>query len=124
MKTQTRLALSSLAFVLVVLLSTRARELAGADWQVTALQLLPLLPAAVLGWLGFEHMRNQDEMHRRIQLEAAAFAFSITLAGAMAWLLVHAAFRLPSPTAATLVLVLGGSWFAGLLLAWRRYCGD
>ena len=120
-RTDIRMIAAAVAFPLVVLASTWGRGIAAAGWQDTLLGLLPLVPAAALGWLGFEHMRHRDEMLRRIQLEAAAFAFTVTLAATMAYLFIQDTFSLPAPTAATFVLLLGGSWFAGLGISCLRY---
>lgn len=120
-RTEGRIALVVVSFPLAVLISKVGRTAVENGWLDTALGLLPLLPAVLMGVLGFEYMRRQDEMHRRILLEAAGFAFATTLAVSLGWLMVESLISLPSPAAITVIALLGGSWFIGLGLSWRRY---
>lgn len=119
-KADTHLTVAVLAFPPAVMVSKFAEPLLDARWQLL-LALLPVIPAIAMGVLGFERMRRQDEMLRRIQLEAAAFAFAVTLSATLAYLFANAVLDLPVPAPASYILLLGASWFAGLGLGWRRY---
>lgn len=106
-----------IAFPVTIVAARYGQQVLQADWP----GLLPMLPAVLMGVMGFEFMRRQDEMHKRIMLEAAAFACTVTFAVALTWLLLESHFTLPSPAAITVIALLAGSWFAGLGLSWRRY---
>ena len=113
-----KLAITIIVFPVAVILSRAARTDPALEWVA----LLPVLPALALGVLGFEIMRRKDEMHRRMLLEAAAFAVAVTFAVSLTWLLLQGYLVLPAPTALGMLCLLVASWFAGLGLAWRRYC--
>jgi hypothetical protein len=85
--------------------------------------LAPLLPSAVIVGLLWRGLRSLDEMHRRIQLEALAFAFPLSIV--LLWILglLELAIKLdPDNWGYRHVwAMLPTFYLVGLALAWRRY---
>ena len=82
--------------------------------------LLPMIPASAICWVVLRQLRRMDELHRRIQLEALAFAFAGTAIVSFSYgFLETVGFpRLPMFTVWPVMATL---WIVGLRLANRRY---
>lgn len=88
-----------------------------------AVALSPVVPFVVflLSWIAL--MRTNDELHRRVQLEALAFAFPATLVVLMIIGLLQLAIELPPHRFALRDIwpIMPILYFAGLAWNWRRY---
>lgn len=88
-----------------------------------AIALAPLPPFLFLLRGFVRAMRGADELERRVQLEALAFAFPLTLILLMVLGLVELAFPLTKAdwSYRHVWAFLPLFYFGGLTLAWRRY---
>ncbi|ONG56169.1 hypothetical protein BKE38_06590 [Pseudoroseomonas deserti] len=85
-----------------------------------AVVLMPMLPVVAMGWVVLRQLRRIDELQRRIQLEALAFAF----AGTAVLSLGHGFLELvglPRLSMFAVWPVMAILWIVGLRLATRRY---
>ena len=85
--------------------------------------LLPAIPFSFFLWLFIRNIARMDEMERRIQMEAMAFAFPMSILLLMILGLLQLAVPL-SPDDWSYRHVwsfLPIFYFAGVALAWRRY---
>jgi hypothetical protein len=64
-----------------------------ADWARVGVALVPLIPFVLFLWTFIGDMRNADEMERRINLEALAWAYPL----AMVLIMVLALLQLAMP---------------------------
>jgi hypothetical protein len=85
-----------------------------------AVALLPMLGVAGCAWAILRHVRQMDEMQRRVELESLSFAFSITAFGSMAWAFAETAGAPKLPTFA-IWPVMAGLWVLGGLISRRHY---
>ena len=89
----------------------------------TAAALVPALGMAVFLWVEISYVRQLDELHRRVQLEALAVAFPLALllvftVGSLERAGVHIeGFERPRDLWPLVVI----PYPIGLLFAWRRY---
>jgi hypothetical protein len=85
--------------------------------------ILPAIPFAVFLWLFVRNIGRLDEMQRRIQMEAMAFAFPLAVFLLMVLGLLQLAVPLPADDLSYrhVWAFLPLFYFAGLALAWRRY---
>jgi hypothetical protein len=83
-------------------------------WAAYVFVLLAASIAAV-GWM----VRRTDELEQRVNLQALAFAFGLTLAVALAWALLEDV--LPPLRAAWVVVLMAAGWVGGAALVARRY---
>jgi hypothetical protein len=83
-------------------------------WATYVFVLLAASIAAV-GWM----VRRTDELEQRVNLQALAFAFGLTLAVALAWALLEDV--LPPLRAAWVVVLMAAGWVGGAALVARRY---
>ena len=94
-------------------------ENAGMPLRIV-ITLMPVLPAGLMCWAIVRNLRQMDEMHLRIQLEALGFAFAASALLTFSYgFLENVGFpHLPW----TLVWpVMGLMWIIGLQVARRRY---
>ncbi len=97
-----------------------------ADLSSTArivVALIPAIPFAAFLWLWITNIGQLDEMERKIQMEALAFAFPMAILLLMVLGLLQLAIPL-SPEDWSYRHVwsfLPLFYFAGLALAWRKY---
>ena len=86
--------------------------------------LLALLPLPFFGlaffWM-FRNARSCDEMQKRIQFEALAFAFPLSMIFAITVTLVQRSGTMLKFDFTDLFIDMGLLYFAGLYFAWRRY---
>ena len=82
--------------------------------------LLPLLPAALATWAFLAMIREADELERRINYQALAFAFVVTFAASLAYALLED-LGLPRVSSFWWWLVLAISWGIGLTINSRKY---
>ena len=88
-----------------------------------AAALLPAVAMAVFLWVEISYLRQLDELHRRVQLEALAVAFPLALllvftVGSLERAGVHLqGFEQPRDLWPLVVV----PYPIGLLFAWRRY---
>jgi hypothetical protein len=82
--------------------------------------LLPILPAALASWAFLAMIREADELERRINYQALAFAFVVTFSACLAWSLLED-LGLPQISSFYWWLLLAISWGVGLTLSSRKY---
>jgi hypothetical protein len=82
--------------------------------------LLPILPAALATWAFLSMIREADELERRINYQALAFAFVVTFAVTLAYALLED-LGLPRVSSFWWWLTLAISWGIGLTIYSRRY---
>jgi hypothetical protein len=82
--------------------------------------LLPILPAALATWAFLGMIREADELERRINYQALAFACAVTFAVCLAYSLLED-LGLPRISSFYWWLVLAISWGAGLTIYSRKY---
>ena len=81
--------------------------------------LLPILPFAAFLYLVVKGQRGMDELELRVQVEALAIAFPLSVVFLMVFGLVGQALDLTLERHVWFYLPI--FYFAGLSLAWRRY---
>lgn len=81
--------------------------------------LLPILPFAAFLYLVVKSQRGMDELELRVQMEALAIAFPLSVLFLMVFGLVGQALDLTLERHVWFYLPI--FYFAGLSLAWRRY---
>jgi len=89
--------------------------------QAIAAAVLPLVFFAGAFWWMFNNARHCDEMQQRLQFEALAFAFPLSLVLILGAKLLQKAglqFRFDLADLFIDMLLL---YYAGLYVAWRRY---
>jgi hypothetical protein len=88
-----------------------------------AAALLPVAPFAWLLWEIVRGVRSMDELEQRIQLEALALAFPLTLILLMTLGLLEIAIELPAEDLSYrhVWAMLPALYFLGLTLARKRY---
>lgn len=84
-----------------------------------AVALLPILPFAVFVYLALKSQRGMDELQLRVQLEALAVAFPLSIVFLMVFGLIGEALDLTLERHVWFYLPV--FYFVGLALAWRRY---
>jgi hypothetical protein len=84
------------------------------------LVLLPILPAAVATWAFLAMIREADELERRINYQALAFACAVTFATCLVYSLLED-LGLPRVSSFWWWLVLAVSWGVGLTIYSRKY---
>lgn len=82
--------------------------------------VLPILPAALATWAFLGMIRDADELERRINYQALAFAFVVTFAALLGWALLED-LGLPRISSFYWWLVLAISWGIGLTIYSRKY---
>ena len=86
---------------------------------LSALLPLPFFAANFL--VAFRMVRRCDEMQRRMQLEALAFAYPVTMIGAMTLFMVQKAGFSVRFDLADLFTAMTIMYALGVLFSWRRY---
>jgi hypothetical protein len=94
-----------------------------ATWLRVSVALVPVLPFALCLLLTIRGIRGMDELQRRIQLEALAVAFPLTMLLLMTLGLLQRAVTLPFEDWSYLHVwyYLPLFYFVGLAFALRRY---
>lgn len=106
-------------FAVVTAAGRWLRTHAESGWRVPV-ALAPVVPFLLAGWAFLRLFRRVDELHRRMQVEALAFAFGGTALCVITYgFLETAGFPLVSVWWVWVVMAL--LWFVGLRLAARRY---
>jgi hypothetical protein len=94
--------------------------IAGGTLLEKPLIVLPILPAALATWAFLGMIRDADELERRINYQALAFAFVVTFAALLVWALLED-LGLPRISSFYWWLVLAISWGIGLTIYSRKY---
>jgi hypothetical protein len=94
--------------------------LAAGSFLEKPLVLLPILPAALASWAFLAMIREADELERRINYQALAFAFVVTFSASLAWSMLED-LGLPRISSFYWWLVLAISWGIGLTIYSREY---
>jgi hypothetical protein len=94
-----------------------------ATWIRVCVALLPTLPTALVLWRIVHHIRDGDELDRRVHLEALAFAFPMSILLLWTLGLLQLAIKLPEEdwSYRHVWIYLPLFYFGGLAMAWRRY---
>ena len=85
-----------------------------------ALALSPMIGALAAAWAIFRAIRRMDELQRRIQLDAIAFAFLGTALVTFGWGFAEDA-GLPRLEAFAVWPIMASLWMVGLLVARQPY---
>lgn len=108
------------AYVVTVVLSAVLVEaLAGSPWRYVV-AVAPVVPAVGATWAVLRHARRIDELARRIQFEALAFAAPATGLVTFTWGFLELAGAPHIPWIWVFPLLIG-LWGIGNLMASRRY---
>ena len=85
--------------------------------------LVPILPTAWFLWCVIGAVRTLDELHRRVHLEALVFAYPLAILLLVTLGFLQLAIDLPPEdwSYRHVWIYLPLFYFAGLVLAWRRY---
>jgi hypothetical protein len=83
--------------------------------------LLPLVPAAFIPLVMLEKIRAMDELQRKIQLEAMAFAFALTAVLSLAYGFLELFANFPEVNWVWVWPLLGACQAAGIVMGRRRY---
>lgn len=112
--------LAAVAWVAAYFLGRAVTE---SDNVSTALQILvaltPIVPFAAFVYFAMRSQRGMDEMQIRVQLEALAIAFPLSILFLMVFGLLGEALDLTLERHVWFYLPM--FYFGGLALAWRRY---
>jgi hypothetical protein len=90
-----------------------------APWLRVVIALLPILPFAVFFWIANREIRQMDELHLRVHLEALATAFPLAIVFLMMLGLLGQALDLSYERHVWHYLPM--FYFLGLAIAWKRY---
>lgn len=93
--------------------------LVAGPWKYLVV-LLPMIPAGFVPLTAIRFLRQIDEMQRLIQLEALAFAFTVSALITFGYGFLEAV-GLPHLNWTLVWPIMGVSWAVGLLIAHRRY---
>jgi hypothetical protein len=83
--------------------------------------LLPLIPAAFIPFAMLDKLRSMDELQRKIQLEAMAFAFALTAVLSLAYGFLQLFANFPEANWVWVWPLLGAAQVAGIVMGRRRY---
>lgn len=83
--------------------------------------LIPLLPFAMLLWWVQRGLRDMDELHRKVNLEALAVSYPIAILMIMVMGLVDLAIGIPVAHFHKAWVFLMLLYFTALWVAWRKY---
>jgi len=113
--------LSMLAYLALLgcSLALLSRTLA-APWRAL-LALLPMAGLLAVAWAVLRALRRLDELQRRIQYEALAFAFASTAVLTFSWGFLEAFVGLRRLSGFAIWPIMAGLWLIGLWIARRRY---
>jgi hypothetical protein len=92
-------------------------------WLRVAAALLPVLPTAVFLWCAVAAIRELDELHRKVHLEALVIAFPLSVLLLVILGFMQLAIELPPEDWSYRHVwpFLPVFYFGGLAIAWRRY---
>ena len=99
------------------------RDLQLPQWARLTAALVPIIPSALFLWCIVAGIRELDELHRRVHLEALAFAYPLAILLLMTLGLLQLAIDLPVEdwSYRHVWIYLPLFYFLGYALAWRRY---
>ena len=99
------------------------KEIAAGDATRVAIAVIPILPFLLFLRAWIRGLRGADELERKVQLEALAFAFPVALILLMVLGLVELAIPLSKDdwSYRHVWSFLPLLYFVGLAIAWRRY---
>lgn len=89
------------------------------DWRVPV-AILPMLPMGLAAWAILRQLQRLDELQRRQQLEALAFAFAGTAMLTFTYGFLEGV-GLPKLSMFYVWPLMAALWFVGGLIACRRY---
>jgi hypothetical protein len=113
------LSLVAYAFVLSLTLGIIINYPAGRFWR-PVIALLPMIPAASVCWVVIRQLHRVDEMQRRLQFEALAFAFAGTALITFGYGFLENA-GLPRLSMFAVWPLMAVLWIIGLVVNRRRY---
>ena len=117
-----RAILVAVALILVCVVSvTLIHRTEPGSLQSLAFALLPLPFFALSFYWLFRNARGCDEMQQRIQFEALAFAFPLSMILAITVQLIQKSGTPLKFSLGDMFIDMELLYFAGLYLAWRRY---
>lgn len=115
-----RFITAMLAYAILLLLAITAVRAGWAPGWEVLLALLPLVPGIFVVFIVVASIRQMDEMQRRIQLEALAYAFGILFLALLTETLLEISGR-PASDPGVYILYMAAAWMIGQLLARWRY---
>lgn len=116
-------AAAAATFVVTVVLARAMLATLGEPWQRVAVAVMPVIPFCWLLVVIVRGARAADELERRIQLEALAVAFPLTLVLLLTLGMLELAVELPANDFSYrhVWAMLPSLYFIGLALARKRY---
>lgn len=92
-------------------------------WVKVTAALIPIVPTALFLWFAISALREHDELHRRVHLEALAIAYPLAVLLLVTLGFLQLAIDLPSEDWSYRHVwpFLPCFYFLGLAIAWRRY---
>ncbi|MBC8144112.1 MAG: hypothetical protein H7X80_00930 [bacterium] len=99
------------------------RDLVLDQWIKIVAALVPIIPTAVFLWYAVFAVRELDELHRQVHLEALVIAFPMAMLLLMTLGLLQLAVELNMEdwSYRHVWMFLPMFYFFGLLISWRRY---
>jgi hypothetical protein len=83
--------------------------------------LLPIVPAAFFPFILIERLRGCDELQRKIQLEAMAFAFAMAALLTLSFGFLQLFANFPAINWVWVWPLMGLLWIIGMVIGRRRY---
>ena len=121
-KNQRRVILWSLVWILgwmIVMVAAKREWL--TDWQVAAGTALTLVPAILTIGAYRRYLRQADELHRKIELEALALSFGVGVIGGITYYPLALGGVVEMSDYLFVVLAMVATHAVGVLLGHRRY---
>lgn len=117
------MATATAAYIGVLVVALTLLKAYPDAWWRYAVALAPMVPCAGIVRAVMRYLRGADELQRRIELEALAFAFAAgsLLTFSYGFLQI---VGLPDVSWMAVWPVLAGCWIVGKWLAHRRYVGS
>jgi hypothetical protein len=110
----------------IVILGARLaldKDLQLPTWAKVTAALIPILPTALFLWVEVSAIRELDELHRRVHLEALAIAYPLAILLLVTLGFLQLAIDLPAEdwSYRHVWVYLPLLYFISLSIAWRRY---
>lgn len=123
-KSVARLAVWTFLWVLTVALSAFGPELIWAENDLINLMVILINVGVGIGMIiaNIRHIKIQDEMMQRVQLEAMGISLGVAVVGGIAYSMLDATNVIPMDAEiGFLVMVIGISYLMALFINLRRY---
>jgi hypothetical protein len=111
------------AYAALVVISVAVLHYLTLPWRAlhVLIALLPVVPLFGILNLGLRKFREADELQKKITAEGIMFGFGVTTIVTLSYGFLQLNDLAPDVSFTWVWPILGASWFAGQLLARRRY---